>query len=125
MVISKLLKDLNNVTSKIRKKLLFLFELILILFQRLRDVKITANSYDELLAMYQAKTLLVEDFEQGDSKEEMELLKELRDCFERGKEVGETYKLVSEFTAYRGGLTDSGIRDWQVSQTQPKNCLTI
>ena len=77
-------------------------------------MKITANSYDELMTMYQSRIMLREDLGLKSSEKDMELLRELRTCFNKGKEQEETVQLIKDFTDYRHELKDSGIQDWQV-----------
>lgn len=78
-------------------------------------MKITANSYEELRAMYIARSILADHLGVKSRKSEAEMIREIKECFDKGREHEDVQKLIEDLTEYRESLKVAGVKDWQVS----------
>lgn len=69
--------------------------------------------------MYLARNLLAGDLGMKSSESNVKLIRELRECFDKGKDHEEVKMLIADVADYRENLKNSGIQDWQVSLRLP------
>jgi hypothetical protein len=78
-------------------------------------VKFSANSYEEMQAIFLAKRLIEDKYVKAGKENEIEMHRDVSECFEKGKEHKEVELLVAELNSYSKSLKHLGIQDWQVT----------
>jgi hypothetical protein len=79
------------------------------------DVKFHASSYKVMKAIFTAKKIIEHKIVKAGKDKEIEMHREISECFEKGRDHEDVKNLVEEIDEYNKALKSIGVQDWEVS----------
>ncbi len=81
---------------------------------RLTDVKITAESQEDLAKLYMARNLYLADEGKVNKDQELMLIRNFRENYEKGREQRDMKQLFQDIDDYMNELKHCGVKDWEL-----------
>lgn len=75
--------------------------------------------------LYTARNLYLSDEKRVDKTGELEIIRNLKDNFETGKENNDIIALKKDLFEYKKKLREIGVRDWELKNMETSTCYNI
>lgn len=87
--------------------------------EKLKDVKLRADSYEQLLDLNLVRALYTPDGVDIDDKEKLVLGLRISELVNKAREFKDMQEIMSQVDSYRNGLKSLNISDWQLKTLYP------
>lgn len=84
-----------------------------------------AESQEELLMLYTARSLYLSDEAEIDKPTELELIRNIKQNFETAGDNNDITALKKDLIEYKKKLKETGVKDWELKNLETSTCQNI